>query len=248
MEGRREPEELATALARMARDLLAQDSPQQTLDRIVVHAVELVDGCESAGIVVVVNRHVRLLAASDDTARTSDRVQGELREGPCFDAARSGAESYRIADMTSSVERWPGYAPYARELGIRSMLAFKLFTGDENLGALNLYSSRPGALTRRSEQIGWLLASHAAVAFAGARSDANLHSAISSHQDVGTAVGVLMERHKLSAEEAFSVLHKASQEHNTKLREIARLITETGGPGFGCPRSTGVQGTLDALL
>jgi GAF domain-containing protein len=237
MEGRREPEELATALARMARDLLGQNSPQQTVDRIVVHAVELVDGCESAGISVVVNRRVRLLAASDDRARTSDRIQGELHEGPCVDAARSGAESYRIADMASSVGRWPGYAPYARELGIRSMLAFKLFTEDENLGALTLYSSRPGAFTRRSEQIGWLLASHAAVAFASSRSAANLRRAISSHQDVGMAVGVLMERHKLSAEEAFSVLHKASQEHNTKLHEIARLITETGGPRLGYLRS-----------
>ena len=36
--------ELAVRLAEMARDLLAQPSVQDTLDRIVHHTVELVDG------------------------------------------------------------------------------------------------------------------------------------------------------------------------------------------------------------
>jgi AmiR/NasT family two-component response regulator len=108
------------------------------------------------------------------------------------------------------------------------MLGFKLFTDEEELGALNIYSSRAGALTERSEQVGWLLASHAAVAFSSARADAHLHGAISSRQDIGIAMGILMERHKLSADEAFGVLSRASQRTNTKLREVARKVTETG--------------------
>jgi GAF domain-containing protein len=228
MTGERQPEELATCLARMARDLLAQDSVQNTLDRIVTYALELVDGCERAGIMVVRKGTVHTLAASDDDARTSDLTQGELGEGPCFDAARSGQESYRIADMRTDADRWPRYGPCARRLGIQSMLGFKLFTDEETLGALNLYSSRPEALTDRSEQMGWLLASHAAVAFSSARSDADLQVAIFSRQDIGIGIGILMERHKLSAAEAFSVLSRASQNTNTKLREVARRVAETG--------------------
>jgi AmiR/NasT family two-component response regulator len=41
-------------------------------------------------------------------------------------------------------------------------------------------------------------------------------------------MGILMERHKLSADEAFSVLSRASQESNIKLREIARRVADTG--------------------
>jgi AmiR/NasT family two-component response regulator len=37
-----------------------------------------------------------------------------------------------------------------------------------------------------------------------------------------------MERHGLSEEDAFAVLKKASQDHNIKLREIARKVCETG--------------------
>jgi transcriptional regulator with GAF, ATPase, and Fis domain len=222
------PAELATALAQMARDLLAQDSLQQTLNRIVRHAVDLVQGCEMAGIMVLQGRRVHTLAATDDLVRTSDRIQGEVGQGPCFDATRIGTESYRVENMDDLDERWPRYAPYARELGIGSMLGFKLFTEEQNLGALDLYSFRSGALTEYSEQIGWLLASHAAVAFASARADADLQVAISSRQDIGMAVGILMERHKLSADQAFAVLSQASQQRNIKLRELARRVVDTG--------------------
>jgi GAF domain-containing protein len=228
MATKRKPEELATALAEMARDLLAQDSLQDTLVRIVTYAVDLVEGCEGAGIMITRKGKVHTLAASSDVARMSDRIQGEVGEGPCFDAIRTGVESYLIPDMAADVDRWPRYAPRAQELGIGSMLGFKLFTDEENLGALNLYASGAGALTERSEQTGWLLASHAAVAFANARSDADLHGAISTRQEIGIAVGILMERHRLSEDEAFATLAKVSQDTNTKLREIARRVAETG--------------------
>jgi hypothetical protein len=71
----RDGPELAVALAEMARDLLAQDSTQSTLDRIVVHAVELVGGCDAAGIMVVKGGRVRTVAASDNVARASDRLE-----------------------------------------------------------------------------------------------------------------------------------------------------------------------------
>lgn len=233
------PDALATALATMARDLLAQGSVQHTLDRIVAHAVELVDGCESAGIMLVGrDRRVETLAATDEVVRTLYRIQGELGEGPCFDAARQEQEVYRIADLTQAVDRWPRYVGEARELGIGSMMGFLLFTDDVNLGALDLYSSRPDTFSEQSEQVGWLLASHAAVAFASARSDEQLHEAIATRQRIGEAVGIVMERYTVSEQQAFAVLKKASQDQNIKLRELARTLVETGEmPGTRDPRS-----------
>lgn len=37
-----------------------------------------------------------------------------------------------------------------------------------------------------------------------------------------------MERCKLTDDQAFEVLKKRSQDHNVKLRDLARRITETG--------------------
>ena len=219
--------ELTPALARMARDLLAQESLQHRSDRILVHAVELIDGCESASIMVHMGS-VHTLAVSDDRARTWERAVGELGKGPCFDAAATGAESFQLADALSALARWPPLAAVARELGIGSMLGFVLFAKDRDLGVLNLYSSRRDAFSNRAEDLGWLLASRAAVAYSHARTDAHLHAAISSHQNVGMAIGILMERHRLTADDAFSALVAESQRHNVKLRDVARHLVETG--------------------
>ncbi|MFE9399290.1 GAF domain-containing protein [Streptomyces flavidovirens] len=123
----------------MARDLLAQESVQQTLDRIGVHAVNLVDGCEDACILTIDRGEVATLSATSDLVRDSDRLQGEVGQGPCYDATRHHERVYRIRD-TEHESRWPLYVPEARKLGIGSMLGFLLYTADDNLGALNLYS------------------------------------------------------------------------------------------------------------
>lgn len=213
----------------MARDLLAQDSVQKTLDRIVAHAVQLIDGCDDAGVLVIEKgRQVRTLAANSDLVHASDKLQEEAGEGPCFDAARFTHDVYRIEDVTRAGDRWPRYTPGARELGVGSIMGFCLYTEDDNLGALNMYSTRPGAFTRASETLGWLLASHAAVAFSTARTYAQLHHAMDSRHEIGEAMGIVMERYKVGEDEAFGILKKSSQDHNVKLREVARSITETG--------------------
>ncbi len=222
-------EVMAVRLAAMARDLLSQDSVQATLDRIVQHAVELVEGCDAAGILVVRKREVLTIAATDNVALVSDRMQGELREGPCFDATTQKQHVYRIADMTLVGDLWPDYTPRARALGVGSMMGFLLFTtGTDNLGALNMYSSRVNAFTDDSERIGLMVASHAAVALASARQEANLRIALDTSRTIGEAIGIIMARRKLTEPAAFELLLHASQSTNTKLRDIAETVTRTG--------------------
>ena len=60
------------------------------------------------------------------------------------------------------------------------------------------------------------------------QNEANLERAVESHRLVGQAMGILIERHRITSEEAFEVLRRASQDHNVKLREVARRVIETG--------------------
>lgn len=230
-------ERLATRLAEMARVLIEQETVQDTLDHILLHAVGLVDGCDNAGILVLENREkVRTLAATSDLVRTSDRLQQDLGQGPCFDAARNLTQVYRIADMTTTEERWPRYAPRARELGIGSMMGFLLFTEEGDLGALDMYSARAQGFTEHAENVGWLLASHAAVAFSSARNNAQMRAAMETRNEVGEAVGILMERHRVVREQAFEMLRKGAGEHETRIRDVARSVVRTGHiPGRGSP-------------
>jgi PAS domain S-box-containing protein len=56
----------------------------------------------------------------------------------------------------------------------------------------------------------------------------NLQQAVESHRLVGQAIGILVERHRLSPSAAFGRLRTASQNRNLKLREVARRVVETG--------------------
>lgn len=136
-------EQFAVALAEMARDLLAQDTVQGTLDRVVEHATVLINGCDDAGILTVRRGEVRPLAATSDVVRRADRIQQDLREGPCFDAVTDRQQIYTIEDLNRPHERWSHFAPELRRLGMGSVMGFLLFTEDDELGALNLYSRRP---------------------------------------------------------------------------------------------------------
>jgi transcriptional regulator with GAF, ATPase, and Fis domain len=221
-------EKFAVALADMARDLLAQDSVQATLDRIVEHATVLINGCDESGILTVRRGEVSALAATSDVVRMADRIQQDLQEGPCFDAVTERQQLYAIEDLRRPHEKWSRLAPELRKLGMGSMMGFLLFTDEDALGALNVYSRRPNMFDETAQQAGWILASHAAVAFSAARTHAQLGDALETRHEIGEAMGILMERHGLSEENAFGVLKKASQDHNIKLREIARKVCETG--------------------
>ncbi|MFF4756854.1 GAF and ANTAR domain-containing protein [Streptomyces sp. NPDC002514] len=222
----------AQQMASMARDLLAQPSVGATLERITDSAIDLVEGCDAAGILVLHGAKVQTLAPTDKLVIESDRLQERLKEGPCFDAARvkEGERVFRIPDFTVEQPHWPSYARRAHRLGVGSMMGFLLYTEDEDFGALNLYSGKPGAFTEASELAGWLLASHAAVAFSSARSHAQMEHAVATRHVIGEAMGILMGSHNLTEDQAFDVLRRYSQEQNVKLREVAQLVCERGSP------------------
>jgi hypothetical protein len=124
--------------------------------------------------------------------------------------------------------RWPRFAASAAELGALSSLSFQLFVEGGNLGALNLYARMPRAFGEESEDVGLVFAAHAAVALSGARSEHHLLAALGRRDLIGQAKGILMERYRLTANEAFNVLTNVSQQTNRKLFDIAAELAETG--------------------
>jgi AmiR/NasT family two-component response regulator len=51
--------------------------------------------------------------------------------------------------------------------------------------------------------------------------------AIDARKLVGQAMGILMERFDLNADQAFAVLRRYSQDTNTKLRDVAHELVQT---------------------
>ena len=220
-------DDLATRLAAFARELQQQDHPAEVLATIVAGALRLVPGAQEGSVsMVVARRTVHSQAASSDLPREVDALMEQVGQGPCLDAVWE-QQTVAVPDMVSE-SRWPEFSARAARLGVGSMLSFQLYVEGDNLGALNLFARAAGAFDDDSSRVGELFASHAAVAYAATQREAALERALVSRQLVGQAQGILMERGRLTAEQAFAQLTRASQDRNVKLHEVARRLVETG--------------------
>ncbi|MEO9239828.1 MAG: ANTAR domain-containing protein [Jatrophihabitantaceae bacterium] len=56
----------------------------------------------------------------------------------------------------------------------------------------------------------------------------NLETALVSSRTIGMAMGIAMERHRMSSDQAFNLLRRLSQRRHRKLREIADEVIMTG--------------------
>jgi GAF domain-containing protein len=110
---------------------------------------------------------------------------------------------------------------------VRSLLGVRLRTTAGVIGSLTLYDAQPGRFTAADRDEAVLLAGHAAVAMSSVAGRANLWRAIDSRQAIGQAQGILMERFALDGEQAFAVLRRYSQLHNSKLSEVAARLVAT---------------------
>lgn len=215
---------LAEQLSELARTLQTEDDFDATLAAMVHAALELIPGVVAASISVArARRTITSHAPSSDLPATVDRLQEEHREGPCLDAAYE-EKIVRVPDFRREY-RWPAFAPAALEAGAKSMLSFQLYTDGEDLGALNVYGADYNAFTAVSEETGLLVAAHAAVAFADAQQISHMEQALATRDLIGQAKGILMERFKITAQQAFVVLTTASSRANIKLREVAEQLT-----------------------
>ncbi len=61
----------------------------------------------------------------------------------------------------------------------------------------------------------------------------NLEAALLSSRRIGMAMGILMERHRLTAEQAFDCLRDLSQRRNVKVRDLAEQLIYTGNAEQG---------------
>lgn len=216
---------IAQDMSRLARDLQAESDEQAVRQRIVAAAVREVDGATWAGMTVVKGKHLSTVAKTADFVAEIDRLQYRAGDGPCLTSLREHI-TVRSDDLRMET-RWPGFSQAAARRGVLAVLAFQLFVERDSLGSLNVYADKPNAFDD-DESIGLLLASHAAIALRGAMTEHNLRVALDSRDLIGQAKGILMERHKVNAQQAFDMLVYASQHQHRKLRDVAEGLTATG--------------------
>jgi len=226
------PGVLSERMAAAAREMQDQHDPVSTVQSAVELAVQNVGGCDAASVSIIYGKKsVDTPAATDDMAVIGDQLQYELNEGPCLDAIWE-EETVYVPDLASD-PRWLNWGPRTVQVtGARSSFSVRLFTVQDTLGALNMYSSTTAGFNAEDKAEGLALAAHIAVAVAAARNIEQLEVAMDSRTLIAQACGMVMERFDIDAVRAFAVLTRLSSNQNVKLREVAaEMVLSVKFPG-----------------
>ena len=169
--------------------------------------------------------HSLYTAASTDLDWPSrpTALQYELREGPCYAAVTEG-RFVLVNDLAAAAE-FPRYAPRVVGFGVGAQAAIQLRPGQQRAG-LNLYARTAGSFDRSTVQFAELFASHAGALLGYAEQVEQLSEGLHARTDIGTAVGILMERYGVDRHQAFAFLARNSQNRNIKVRVLAQHVID----------------------
>jgi GAF domain-containing protein len=221
-------------LRELSRVVLLGRTLTEVLTDITAIAARGIPGAEATSITLLRDEKAFTAAHSGEMALAADELQYEHGYGPCMDAGRGGV-LLRVDDMSTET-RWPDYVAHVRETtAVRSSLSVPLPYQGSSIGALNNYSTKPGAFASpESLRAGTDVAEVIAVAVVNADAHAqlfdqarNMRLAMESRSTIEQAKGVLMAQRHVDAEQAFEILREASQRYNRKLRDIAFGIVES---------------------
>lgn len=194
------------------------------LESLAASAVANIPGVDFASITLHSEDTVlTTVAATDPLAEQADVLQYELREGPCYAAVTS--ERWVLVNDIAGSSDYPHYAPRAAALGVGTQAAIQLVSNGDRAG-LNLYASKARAFDRSTVHIAELFASHAASLLNYVEQVEQLSEALHTRTDIGTAVGILMERYGIDRNQAFAFLVRSSSARNLKVRVVALSVID----------------------
>ena len=215
----------SAVIAEVLRCTVSLGSTASTLQALIGLAIETGPWC--AGSITTFQSPEPLSTAAylGRRAADCDRLQRQLGEGPSHDAV--SAAPVQVAGDLSFRSQWPEWSVRANSAGIHAVMSLRLFT-DITLGTLNLYAACPFHIDASITEGGRVMAVHASTILGHLRIEEHLHRAVKSRTVIGQAQGMLMQRYGLTADKAFAVLRRISQNNNVKIGALAEELVGTG--------------------
>jgi hypothetical protein len=201
-----------------------------TAEQLVAIAGGAVTGAHRVCLTVAgLSRGVRVAAHSDDVGPLLAALQSRAEEGPGLEAVERN-DVVHVPDLESD-GRWPVFARQARELGVRSLVSVRSPIQPRGHVALTFFADQPDAFSAAALRTATILGSFAGLILEAERQReraTNLEVALESNRHIGTAIGILMAREVLTADQAFDRLREVSQRQHRKLRDVAEEVARVG--------------------
>jgi hypothetical protein len=198
------PDGVQQAFEELGRISFAEHSLQSLIQQVTDVAARVLPGDPATSVTILTDGRPRTVAASaaPDTARDA---------------------------------RWPEFSGNAAAAGCSGVLSVPLPVQELVSGGLNVYLRGARASDDAARALATRFAAYAVVPVSNmylyvsaVERAEHLEAALDSRAVIDQAKGILMERFKLTADQAFQALTRVSMETNTKVREVAERFVQTG--------------------
>jgi hypothetical protein len=177
----------------------------------------------------------RVVCVTDDVSARVEELQLTFGEGPCVDAYASRAPVLsRDLRARGALQRWPAFAPAAKEVGAAAVYAFPLLMGVVRLGVMDLYHREPRSLAADELRDALALADTATLLLLGRQTNrddslgeasAGLLSEREGYRaEIDQATGMVSVQLGVDVEEAFVRLRAHSFAQDRTLTDVARDV------------------------
>ena len=228
---------LTAQFTALTQELFVSQELFAVAEHIAHLTLECIPGAVSSGVTLFEGVRPIAQVTTDDIAEQLDAYQLAQHDGPIAASLESG-EPVAVGALSDD-SRWPAFRAVADELRVAGVAACGLTVRRgqdwQSLGALTVYAEDPNAFDDDIGEDVALFAAHLAIVAAFdrdrhdvSRREAALHRALGSRDVIGQAKGILMERRRIPAGEAFDILRRTSQRLNVRLQEVAARLAETG--------------------
>lgn len=220
-------------LSAFTHTLLTPYDTQSMLEELT-ERVTAVLGLTGSGVALAVDGQLTLASAVPTTVADLERVQEEIKAGPCWDAFHTG-KPVLVPDLREAAPRWGGYQEAAERLGLRAVAGIPLRLGDLSVGALNLYAEEPREWPDEDVAAATALADMATGYLVNASKlrqqeqlAEQLQTALDSRVVIEQAKGMVAAAENISIEEAFTRIRRYARDRNLLLRAVAQQVVSEG--------------------
>jgi hypothetical protein len=219
------PGERLLRILALLRAGATHDSAPARLCEVAAEAVAV----NGAGVMLMADDLPRgSVCSSNPVSQLIEDLQFTLGEGPCIDAYRQDSPVLEADLAGPAAHRWIAFAAPALAAGARAVFGFPLSVGVVRLGALNLYTERPGALSDDQHRDALVMADVAARAVLWMQAEApvgtmaaELETGSNFHFLVHQAAGMVSAQADISVTEALVRLRAYAFARNRGLNEVA---------------------------
>jgi GAF domain-containing protein len=222
-------QDVSATLVELADTLVSDYQLLDYLDVLLDRSCAVLDAAAGGVMLTDIRGELHVLASTDEQVRLMELFELQRQEGPCVDAHRRGEPV--IEEVLAGSDRWPQFAPVAVASGYQAAFAFPMRLRGEQIGALNLFRTHPGAVDPEVVRVTRVFADMAAIGILHERAvregrelARQLQGALNSRIVLEQAKGIVAERVGCELGEAYQLLRWFARDRSRTLRGVAASV------------------------